>query len=307
MTEKEIEIFEMIDAGCSLNEISYKLWLSSRQVHQKIIKLKNEGYFIRPIYYDDGEIKYDFEEDNSNHTINIKLCNDFKFKALVISDIHIGNTLENLSYLYKAYDYARDHDIHIIFNCGDIIDGSFTKGTQNIFNIDGQIDKVINNYPHDNYILNFICFGNHDYCSNKYGRDISLALSNSRQDLISAGYEFSLINVEKDQFALYHPINEMGFKSIPNKLILEGHHHKMLVKIKRNNYFINVPSLSDLCFGNQENAGMLEMELLFGGGFIHNAFFKQIGVKNNFEVYSEFNIEFFLKHEKLDEKKLILK
>ena len=81
----------------------------------------------------------------------------------------------------------------------------------------------------------------------------------------------------------------------------------MKVKIDRNNYFVNVPPLSDLCFGNQEKPGMLEMELLFGNGFIHSAYFKQIGVKRNFEVYSEFNLEFFLKHENLDEKKLILK
>ena len=307
MTEKEMEIFEMIDKGHTLNEMAYELWLSPRQIHQKITKLKNEGYFIRPIYYDNGEIKYEFENDLNKHTINIKLYDSSKFKALVISDIHIGNVLENLSYLYKAYDYARNHNIHVILNCGDMIDGNFTRGNQSISNIDEQIERVINNYPHDNYILNFICFGNHDYVSNEYGRDISMAISSHRQDLISAGYGFSLINIERDQFALYHPLNGISFKPIPNKLILEGHHHKMKVKIDRNNYFVNVPPLSDLCFGNQENPGMLEMELLFGNGFIHSAFFKQIGVKNNFEVFSEFNLEFFLKHENYDEKKLILK
>ena len=99
----------------------------------------------------------------------------------------------------------------------------------------------------------------------------------------------------------------MSFKPLPNKLVLEGHHHRMLVKINRNNFLINVPPLSDLCFGCQEKPGMVEMQLLFGSGFIHSGYFKQIGVKNNFEVFSETNLEFFLKHENLKEKKLLKK
>ena len=63
MTEKELLIFEMIDDGYSLNEMANCLRLSARQVHQKIQKLISEGYFISPIYYDDGNIRYGFEED----------------------------------------------------------------------------------------------------------------------------------------------------------------------------------------------------------------------------------------------------
>ena len=76
----------------------------------------------------------------------------------------------------------------------------------------------------------------------------------------------------------------------------------MVTKINRNNYFINVPPLSDLCFGCQEDSGLLEMNMSFGNGFIHSVFFKQIGVKKSFKVYGEINLEFFLKHENLDEK-----
>ena len=307
MTEKEILICEMIDDGYTLNEMSSNLWLSPKQIHQKIQKLTDNGYFINPIYYDDGNIKYDFENNSKKHTVNISLCDSTKFKALVISDIHIGNELENLSYLYKTYDYARDNNIHIILNCGDLIDGNFTRGKQLISDIDSQIDRVIKLYPYDKNILNVICFGNHDHSAYECGRDISLALSKRRPDLINGGYGVSLINIERDQIVMSHPLNSISFKPLPNKLILEGHHHKMVVKINRNNFLINVPPLSDLCFGNQENPGMLEMELLFGSGFIHSGHFKQIGIKNNFEIYGETNLEFFLKHENLDEKKLILK
>ena len=137
-------------------------------------------------------------------------------------------------------------------------------------------------------------------------RDISKALYQRRQDLISGGYGFTLINMEKDQIVMSHPLNSINYKPIPNKLILEGHHHKMLLKILRNNFLINIPPLSDLCFGGQDNPSMIEMSLLFSRGFINTGIFKQIGIKN-LETYSEASLEFTLKHEVLDEKKLILK
>lgn len=195
MTEKEMMIFEMISEGYFLNEIARNLWLSPRQIHQRIQKLIGDGYFINPLYFDDGNIRYVFEENYEKHTINLSLHDSAKFKALVISDIHIGNELENFSYLYKTYDYARDNDIHIILNCGDLIDGNFTRGKQVVSDIDEQIERVIDLYPHDNNILNIICYGNHDYSSYECGRDIASAISKRRPDLISGGYGFSLINV----------------------------------------------------------------------------------------------------------------
>ena len=170
MTEKEFLICDMVSEGYTLNEIAKALWLSSRQVHQKILKLNSDGYFISPIYFDNGNIKYVFDKFDNEHTINISLEDSSRFKALVISDIHIGNELENLGYLYKAYDYARNHDIHVILNCGDLIDGSFTKGKQIVNDIDEQIERVIDDYPFDKSILNFICFGNHDYSAFENGR-----------------------------------------------------------------------------------------------------------------------------------------
>lgn len=307
MTEKELLIFEMIDEEFSLNEMAYYLKLSPRQVHQKIQKLINDGYFISPIYYDDGNIRYNFEENYKKHTLDLSINDSHKFKALVVADMHIGNSLENLSYLYKVYDYARDHDIHIIFNCGDMIDGNFTRGKQIIRNVDEQINKVIKNHPYDKHILNLICFGNHDYSSYEGGRDISVALSKNRPDLIGCGYGFSLINVLRDQFVLCHPLNDVCFKPMPNKLILEGHHHKPMFKIERNNYIVSVPPLSDLCFGEADNPGMIDMKLTFCSGFLHIGHFKLVDLKYSPVVYNEMSIEFFLKHKNLDEKNLILK
>ena len=305
MTEKELMIFEMIECGYSLNEMAYMLKLSPRQVHKKIQKLINEGYFISPIYYDDGSIKYSFEENNLKHTLNLSINDSHKFKALVISDMHVGNSLENLDYINRTYDYARDNDIHVIFNLGDLIDGNFTRGEQTINNIDEQIDRVLKKYPYDKNILNFICFGNHDYSAYKDGRDIGVALSQNRPDLVGLGYGFSLINILRDQFVLSHPLLNGDFKQIPNKLILEGHHHKPMFKIEKNNYLVSVAPLSDLCFGEINNAGITEMRLSFCSGFIHKGYFKMINISGNPFVYNEMSIEFFLKHRNVNEKSLI--
>ena len=308
MTELEKNIITMINDNFTLSEIAYNLKLSLIQVHQKIGKLQSEGYYINPMFFDDGTIKYNlYIEQVKKHTTKLNLIDSSKFKALVISDLHVGNEYENLEYLDKAYDYARNHNINIILNCGDVIDGTFTRGNQTISDVDMQIQRVIDKYPYDKNILNIICFGNHDYSCVEDGRDIAKALYNKRHDLINGGYGLALINIEKDQFVMEHPLCSKKFKAIYNKFVLKGHHHRMMIKINHDNFFVNVPSLSDLCFGNQNNPGMIDMELSLDNGYIQNGYFKHLGVKNKVEILSEANLEFFLKHKFLDEKELILK
>ncbi len=303
MTEIEEIILNLINEEKTLNEIASILWESPRQIHQKIIKLKSEGYIIGFNCYDDGNINY--KENNYNErSLKINLCKD-NFKALVISDMHIGNEYENLEYIYKAYEYARDKDIHIILNCGDIIDGNFSKGNQNIENIDKQIDRVLEKYPYDKHILNIICLGNHDITSLEYGRDINQALK-IRPDFIPLNYGISLINIGKDQFIIKHPILTK-FNLPSNKLVLKGHSHKAGVKINSNNFIINVPPLSDLCFTEQENPGMIDMTLNLENEYIHSGYFKHLSVKNKITTLNDIYLEFFFKKTSIDEKNLILK
>lgn len=306
MTGKEQIVLNMIKENKNLNEIAKEIWESPKQVHNRINKLINDGYMISSEFYDDGNIRYVLKSNDLKHTIRLHLDDTAKFNALVISDIHIGNELENLSYLYKVYDYARYRDINIILNCGDVIDGSFSKGNQNITDIDKQIDKVITHYPYDKHILNIICFGNHDFCSVEQGHDIGTFLNNRRPDLIDGGYGFTLVNIGNDQFVLKHPLPSKNCGVLPHKLILQGHHHKMLLKLNSSNFTVCVPPLSDLCFSSQENPGFVEMNLSLENGYIYNGLFKQMSVRKKIEVLSECSFDSFFKKSKLDEKKLIL-
>ena len=73
MTEMEEIILNLIDKEKTLNEIASILWKSPRQIHQKIIKLKSEGYIIGFNCYDDGNINY--KKNNYNErSLKINLC-----------------------------------------------------------------------------------------------------------------------------------------------------------------------------------------------------------------------------------------
>ena len=61
-----------------------------------------------------------------------------------------------------AKNYCIKNDIHIILCGGDLIDGSFSKGSQKISDLYQQIDYFIKNYPHDDSILTFGVAGDHD-------------------------------------------------------------------------------------------------------------------------------------------------
>ena len=86
---------------------------SINDIHRCIINLKNKGMVFNKIVSDNGKIRYfiqKYPEDNSCF-LNMKLCNKRKFSAMLISDLHFGNELENIGYLEKVYDYMRDYDI----------------------------------------------------------------------------------------------------------------------------------------------------------------------------------------------------
>lgn len=287
------QILKMMNDEYTLNEIASKLWLSPKMIHQIICEIMNDDYFIHPIYYDNGNIRYIFEDEDN---INIFTTNSY-FRALVISDLHFGSKQENLNYLYKVYDYAKDNNIHIIINCGDIIDGAFGKTLKNIYDIDKQIERVIQKYPYDKSILNFICLGNHDYNALECGYDISIIFK-ERFDLINLGYEESLINIENDQIIIRHPF-KVSNDIFNSKLILEGHHHKMMLKAKENCFCVNVPSLSDLTFGNKRTPGFIDMNLFLNNGLISNGYFRQIGVNDGLSILSEICLDFNLEKPKI--------
>ena len=221
-------------------------------------------------------------------------------KTLVISDLHFGNELERRDIVDIMFDYCIKNNIHIILCCGDLLDGTFSKGNQIIENGIEQIEYFIKNYPHDKTISTLTVLGDHDFSIlKKYNYDPAVLISRQRDDIGIGGYKYSTINIKNDKIQLHHKFN--GEETLPintSKIVLHGHYHKYNANVSNQNILhINVPSLCGIL---NPMPSALEMNLKFKKKYINNATIKQLMVINNTII--ELNeIEFRLKGINLQE------
>jgi len=272
MTEMNLKVLELINENKSLKEIASILKMSEKQLYIRIKQLINYGYFLEPTYAYDSDIYYKVNTRNINkekeNNITIKVPVDLKeFRCIAISDLHIGNVKSDIDLIKKVYDYAAKNDIHVIFNCGDLIEGIHTCDKRNLNNIHDQIECVIDNYPYDKNIYNYMIFGNHDYHAfHHLGLDISKKISNSRHDLISLGFGQGIVNIKKEKILLQHELCAVNLPKLEDdiKLALVGHGHMMKTKVY-DNLLLCLPSLSRVCPNKtKENIpSFIDLELHF--------------------------------------------
>ena len=311
MTETDKQIVDLLEKEYTTIEVANKLNISLKQLHQRLNLLKAHGLVLIPEINTNGKIRYlkNFVLTRpKTNTQNLKLI-DNSFKALLISDLHIGNEKQNLNYLKQIYQLCLDKNIHLIINAGDFIDGPSSKGKKIIADTDKQIQYALKNHPFNEQILNLICFGNHDYDTlQKTGQDIAKALEYYRPDFISLGYGIGIINVGNDQIIVKHPTAGLPINKLSNKLILCGHKHKMAFNNKENNFLINIPPLSDLCFHeNQKLPGAIIMELFFNrDGIIKEGNFECLTLNKKIITVSENSFEFNFPKEKITEEEILL-
>ena len=297
MTEINSKIFDLLINGYTLNEIADIMNISIKQIHQRINIMKKQGYLLTHDISADGEIKYIqklYLPETKTNTTNLTLT-DNTFKAMLISDLHIGNEKQNINYLYDIYDLCVKEGIHIIINAGDIIDGPSSRGNQIITAPNKQIEFTIKNHPFDKNILNLICFGNHDYDAlQKTGRCVKTAFEHMRPDFIGLGYGLGIINLGNDQIIVNHKITSLPFHPVTNKLVLCGHHHKMAFTEKEDSFLVNIPTLSDLCFNQkQKTPGAIIMKLtLDKNGIIKEGYFENLLINSKIFTISENNFLF---------------
>lgn len=266
MTEKNKLLIDLLLQNKTLNEIKEELNESPNQIQRRLIQIKNSGYFFSPNYSDSGNITYSLEK-NINQTLDHTITltpEENKLKAMVISDVHLGNKSENLKLLDTVYQHCTDNNIHVIFNCGDIIDGTHSQSKQLTDQPEKQVQRLIKKHPYDKEIINFICLGNHDAMGlYDHGFNIKEVLKTKRPDLVPVGYGLSIVNVLEEQIILKHNIGDMRFDQAPHNLVLCGHSHKLAYRIQNDSVTVLVPPLSDLCFNGQNHPGALQMELFF--------------------------------------------
>lgn len=307
MTEIDNYIIELIKSNTSLNDICVYTNLSKKQIYIRLKNLIKKGYQIKSYYHSNGDINYKLINGFSNlkgeYRIHIpKEENVFKF--LVISDMHLTNKKENLYYLNNVYNYAVKNNIHTILNLGDLIEGTYTTESNKDMDINDQIKYVIDKYPYDKSIINYILYGNHDYHSlHNDGVNIATAIENYRYDLVSLGYGDCNLNLKEEIISLNHKLCLIDNKTHDenSKICLVGHGHEMKTKIF-DNLVICVPSLSDVSPDKTRKIvpGALEIELDFKKSKIRYILIKHLLVNDKI-------IECSQVRERFDDEKIKIK
>ncbi len=305
MSEIEEKVFEFVLDGKTVSEIKKILNIDNKQLVIILNNLRNNGISIMKKYYIDGNIKLTLNKGNSANMLNeiSLMCGDIKrLKMLVISDLHFGSLHDRVDLLDKAYQYAKDNNINIILNLGDMIEsGSISFGLSKNKSVYDQFKYLLNNYPYDKDILNFIVLGNHDIYPTSKGFNLIELLYGNRIDLIPVGIESATINVGNSSIGMYHPASsESNYKYhnvrniSKNEVNLFGHSHLYKKEFSMNKLFVKIPTLSDVLLKDSYSSnklkysqGMVEMFLIFQDECIDIAQIKYLKVDPYIRVCDE--------------------
>ncbi len=265
-------IIKLMSEGISLNEIQKRLSLSNRELSYLLKQIKNNGFNYSKTYFSDGQVftkinrNLIFNPESNIIRINVR---DRIFRAVFISDLHIGSIYERPDLLQMVYKYLQKHDIHSLFNGGDVIENVYEDRT-NILKTKtdiAQANKVLRIYPAMADIISYNLYGNHDYKSiTDHGFDLARYLEEHRYDLVSLGYGSSLIRLKDDTIGITHDLSHSKKrKDITESatIVFKGHSHKAK---NRENKLIYIPSLSEdpsVSYEYRPLMGFLDVEFIF--------------------------------------------
>lgn len=133
MTQRARLVLELLKENHSVDEIQSILKLNNREFSDALKYLKDYGFNFTKTFYSDGKVvikpnrTLNFNENSKKTRIVVK---DRILRVIFISDLHIGSIYERPDLLRIVYKYAQDHDIHIIINAGDFVEGIYPNSNQ---------------------------------------------------------------------------------------------------------------------------------------------------------------------------------
>lgn len=281
------KIIEMVRLNYTIEQMCKSLGITYDELYLYMNILRLKGFTFKSRYYEDGSISYLAisredtlaTEKKRDYAKIITRNGSDTLRAVVISDIHFGNVNEDLVATYEIFNYAAGNNIHVIFNTGDFIDGTFGSDPKKIDNIYDQIAYFLDNYPHDDAIITFGVGGDHDYSTFRiHGQDFIKAVSNCREDIVIPCYASTNIFVKEDSIILEHHIDNVTNEISQRSVVLHGHYHEYAANVNPNNILhVKVPSLSQVG-GNIPTA--LDITFEFNNGYINGAIIKQLVLIN---------------------------
>ena len=271
------DLLNSIKAGMTAAEIAVKFHLHDLDLYQEINKLENAGYTLSRNYYSDGNFKYTFAgRDLSNlHETNIITKPDEKeVRILCMSDLHYTSKYQNLDVVHKAFEYAKNNGINLIFNGGDILHGNFGFSETEFEDGIEQIEKFLKDYPFDNRILTFGVGGDHD--SSIYYKEMINPIDvirKERHDIVIPNYFANIIKIKDANIVLRHLVTKNKTISqnfgieIPScgEIFINGHPHRYDFYDNGSNISINLPTTSDL---TSTLNGFVVMNLIYNSGHL---------------------------------------
>ena len=248
MKDQTKTLLSLLEEGKTCNEICEILHISNKQLYNNLTNIKNKGFLFSRSYSSKGDITYKttnfVPQDDITNSISLK---EPYFKVLVISDLHFGNSKERLDRVNRAFNYCIKNNIHIIFCCGDFIDGTFSRSIQTIPEFYEQVDYFLKNYPFDKSILTFGVGGDHDLSGiTNCGQDFLEAIYNYRHDCIVPSYGNAIVKINNTEVLLHHYTT---MDNVPGNIIVNffGHSHKYTINYEKNGQLlVKVPSISDI-------------------------------------------------------------
>lgn len=277
MTDINEQLLILISEGKTNDEICNILNISKKQLKRRIESLKYDGHSIkRKFNYDatQGYYIYQGKSYMNSSSISIDQIQSNDFKAMLISDTHIGHTDGNMDYIKRIYDYCSKNNIHIIMHLGDLFEGSNNPS----MNLEQQLDYYFHNYPSDSTFLTFVSQGNHDMdFQTKLGLNLKNIIEKERDDMVILEDSSSTIEILDNRLLISHknkyPLGTSGFK-------IGGHKHFYNFSYDNTNPTLNVPTLSDLLI-KDNYPGAIELTLKSNGKKIYSILLNHLIIDNN--------------------------
>lgn len=185
----------------------------------------------------------------------------------LISDTHMCNKNQQITYLNDFYDICESKGIKTIYHCGDISDGFYKNRPEHIYELlkigfDEQAEYIIENFPKRDGITTKFITGNHDSTHVKNGgSDIGKRIADKRSDMEYLAYMNAKVWLTPQcDMDLFHPLDGASYalsyssqKFIDGlqggqkpRILAIGHHHKAMFYPYRNIHVFEVP-----CFESQ--------------------------------------------------------
>ena len=294
-------VLDYINQGKTNLEICQLLHLESQQLYELLVQLKNRGFVFSKRLYSDGSMKYrpnTFMAGLKNPGIDRTLITEPEekdFKALVLSDLHYGNKLEDRTAIEQAFEYCIQNGIHVILCGGDFIDGTFSRAPKKVADLYKQLEYFIKNYPKDDSIITIGVGGDHDLSVYQAaGFNLISLCDNYRPDIIIGGYNNTFLNIKNDQIHLYHHIDTGMRLQSYGSIVIHGHSHQYATSISENQLHVVAPSASRI---NTPFPSCLELNCHFEGGKITFTDIKHIQLGKKAAVLSSNQVQFFPEEE----------